>query len=95
MTVAVLDDRLGLVGVSGEFFSGHAISLRPPGRGWSTCCFAVIAMITSSISRRLRRLRRADMAPVAAIAMAELGAGERVMDRALIRLYRLRGMLTE
>ena len=28
LTVAVLDGRLGIVGVSGEFFSGHALSLR-------------------------------------------------------------------
>jgi neutral ceramidase len=94
MTVAVLDDRLGLVGVSGEFFSSHAIGLRRRAR-MEHLLFCGYCNDYQQYFPTIEAASEGGYGTAAPIALAELGAGERVMDRALIRLYRLRGMLAE
>ena len=50
LTTALLDGRIGFVGVSGEFFCEHANHLRRA-PAWSRCCFSAAATTTTSISR--------------------------------------------
>jgi hypothetical protein len=94
LTVALLDGRIGLVGVSGEFFCGHALSLKRRARlehllflGYCNDYQQYFPTIEAAAEGRYG----AD----AAVAPAEVGAGERMMDRALLHLYRMRGLLPE
>ncbi len=92
LTVALLGDRIGLVGVSGEFFCGHSLSLKRRARldhvlflGYCNDYQQYFPTIEAAAERGYG----ADplMAP------AEVGAGEKVMDRALIHLLQLQGKL--
>jgi neutral ceramidase len=94
LTVAVLDGRLGIVGVSGEFFCGHALSLRRRAR-MENVLFCAYCNDYQQYFPTIEAVTEGGYGTAPPVAMAELGAGERVIDRALIRLYRLRGMLTE
>ncbi len=94
MTVAMLDDRLGIVGVSGEFFCGHALSLRRRAR-MDHLLFCAYCNDYQQYFPTIEAVTEGGYGTAPPVAMAELGAGERMMDRALIRLYRLRGLLGE
>jgi neutral ceramidase len=94
MTVAMLDGRLGIVGVSGEFFCGHALSLRRRAR----MDHLLICAYCNDYHQYFPTIEAATeggYGTAPPVAMAELGAGERVTDRALMRLYRLRGLLID
>jgi hypothetical protein len=94
LTVAVLDGRLGIVGVSGEFFCGHALSLRRRAR-MENLLFCAYCNDYHQYFPTIEAVTEGGYGTSPPVAMAELGAGERVIDRALMRLYRLRGMLAE
>jgi hypothetical protein len=94
ITVAVLDGKLGLVGVSGEFFSGHALSLRRRAR-LEHLLFCGYCNDYQQYFPTIEAVTEGGYGTSPPVAMAEVGAGERVMDRALMRLYRLRGMLSQ
>jgi neutral ceramidase len=94
LTTAVLNGELGFVGVSGEFFCEHALSLRRRARlphlfvlGYCNDYHQYFPTIQAS--------SEGGYGTGLPVAVAELGAGERVMDRALIHLYQLRGLLPE
>ena len=90
----MLDGKLGLVGVSGEFFSGHALSLRRRAR-LEHLLFCGYCNDYQQYFPTIEAVTEGGYGTSPPVAMAEVGAGERVMDRALMRLYRLRGMLSQ
>jgi hypothetical protein len=94
MTVAVLDGRLGIVGVSGEFFCGHALNLRRRAR-MEHLLFCGYCNDYQQYFPTIEAAAEGGYGTVPPVGMAELGAGEKMMDRALMRLYRLRGQLNE
>jgi hypothetical protein len=92
LTVALLGDRLGVVGVSGEFFTGHSLSLKRRARldhllflGYCNDYQQYFPTIEAAAERGYGA--DPSMAP------AEVGAGEKVVDRALIHLLQLQGKL--
>jgi len=91
LSVAVLDDKLGLVGVSGEFFCGHALSLRRRAR-LEHLLFCGYCNDYQQYFPTIEAASEGGYGTAPPIGMAELGAGERMMDRALLQLYGLRGL---
>jgi neutral ceramidase len=94
LTVALLDGRLGFVGVSGEFFCGHALSLRRRAR-LDHLLFCGYCNDYQQYFPTIESAAEGGYGTAPPVGMAELGAGERMTDRALFHLYRLRGKLTE
>jgi hypothetical protein len=89
-TTALLGDSIGLIGLPGEPFHGHASRLRDradlPHALVLGCCnghFLYFPTIEAAAEGGYGADPR--MSPIA------LGAGERMLDRALIALYRMRG----
>jgi neutral ceramidase len=92
LTVAVLDGAVGFVGVSGEFFCDHALSLKRRAR----LPHLFVLGYCNDYQQYFPTIQAASeggYGTIPPMAASELGAGERVMDRALIRLYQLRGMV--
>jgi hypothetical protein len=94
VTVAVLDDSLGLVGFSGEMFSDHANTLRRRARlphvfvmGYCNDYHQYFPTIQA--------VSEGGYGTAPPVASAEIGAGEKLTDAALIKLYQLRGKLPE
>jgi hypothetical protein len=90
LTVALLDSRIGLVGVSGEFFCGHALSLKRRAR-LEHLLFLGYCNDYQQYFPTIEAAAEGGYGTDPTVAPAEIGAGERVMDRALIDLYRMRG----
>jgi hypothetical protein len=93
-TVAVLDGKIGFVGVSGEFFSGHALSLRRRAR-LEQLFFCGYCNDYQQYFPTIEAASEGGYGTTPPVGMAELGSGERMMDRALLHLYRLRGKLAD
>jgi hypothetical protein len=92
LTAALLDGRVGFVGVSGEFFSSHALALKRRARldhlFFLGCCNDYQQYFpTIEAAAEGGYGADATMSPV------EVGAGERMMDRALVHLFQMRGRL--
>lgn len=92
LIVAVLDGNIGIVGVSGEFFCGHALSLRRRAR-IDHLLFCSYCNDYQQYFPTIEAATEGGYGTAPPVGMAELGAGERMTDRALIMLFRLRGML--
>ncbi len=92
LTVALLDGRIGLVGVSGEFFCGHAIHLKKRAR-LEHLLFLGYCNDYQQYFPTIEAAAEGGYGADAAVSPVEVGAGERMMDRALIHLYRMRGAL--
>lgn len=92
MTTAVLDGRIGFVGVSGEFFSGHALQLKRRAR-LEHLFFLGYCNDYHQYFPTIEAASEGGYGTEPFVGTAETGAGERMMDRALIQLYRLRGKL--
>ena len=92
LTVAVLDDRVALVGASGEFFCQHGIRLRERARIPHLFFFGY----ANGYHQYFPTIEAAAEGGYGAdpqVAPAALGAGERLMDTALEWIYALRGRL--
>lgn len=94
VTTALLHDEIGFVGISGELFCGHALSLKRRARlkhvfvlGYCNDYHQYFPTIEATAE--------GGYGAVPPIAMAEVGAGERLIDAALIELYRMRGQIIE
>jgi hypothetical protein len=92
LTLALLDNTIGFVGVSGEFFCEHAILLRRRAR----LPYLVVMGYCNDYQQYFPTIQAAaeggyGTAPPHAV--AELGAGEQLMDKTLIKLYQLQGKL--
>jgi hypothetical protein len=92
LTAALLDGRIGFVGVSGEFFSGHALALKRRARlehlFFLGCCNDYQQYFPT-----IEAAAEGGYGADAAMSPVEVGAGERMMDRALIHLFQMRGRL--
>jgi hypothetical protein len=90
LTVALLNDEIGLVGASGEFFSNHAIRLKQRSRLPHTLFFGY----TNDYQQYFPTIEAAAEGGYGAdpgVSPVELGAGETIMNRALFHLYDLQG----
>jgi hypothetical protein len=94
LTVALLNQQIAFVGVSGEFFCQHAIRLRARARverlfffGYNNGYHQYFPTIEGAAEGGYGA--DAQVAPV------EVGAAEQLMDTALIWIYQLQGVLAE
>ena len=94
LTVALLGGRVGLVGVSGEFFCGHALALKRRAR-LEHLLFLGYCNDYQQYFPTIEAAAEGGYGTEPPVSAAEIGAGERVMDRALLHLYRMRGKLPE
>jgi hypothetical protein len=92
LTVALLNGDIALVGVSGEFFSNHAIRLKARARvkqlfffGYSNGYHQYFPTIEA--------VAEGGYGADNAVSPVAVGAGEQVMDTALIRIYQLLGRI--
>jgi hypothetical protein len=92
LTVALLDGRIGFVGVSGEFFCGHALSLKRRAR-LDHLLFLGYCNDYHQYFPTIEAAAEGGYGTEPTVAVAELGAGERMMDRALLHLYQMRRKL--
>jgi hypothetical protein len=90
LTTALLAGKVGLVGVSGEFFSGHALSLKRRAR-LEHLLFLGYCNDYQQYFPTIEGASEGGYGTEPFVASAELGAGERVMDRALLDLCEMRG----
>jgi neutral ceramidase len=94
LTVAILDNTIGFVGVSGELFCEHALSLRRRAR----LEHVVVMGYCNDYQQYFPTIQAAaegGYGTVPPMAIAEVGAGEQITNRALIKLYQLRGKLPD
>jgi hypothetical protein len=92
LTVALLDERIAFVGASGEFFCGHALSLKRRAR-LDHVFFLGYCNDYHQYFPTIEAAAEGGYGADAMVSPVEVGAGERVIDRALILLYQLRGKL--
>lgn len=94
LTAALLDGRIGFVGVSGEFFCGHALSLKRRAR-LEHVFFLGYCNDYQQYFPTIEAASEGGYGTDPLVSPAEDGAGERIVDRALIHLYRMGGKLPE
>lgn len=92
LTAALLDGRIGFVGISGEFFCGHALSLKRRAR-LEHLFFLGYCNDYQQYFPTIEAASEGGYGTEPPVSPAETGAGERIMDRALIHLYQMRGLL--
>lgn len=92
LTTALLDGRVGFVGVSGEFFCGHSLSLKRRAR-LEHLFFLGYCNDYQQYFPTIEAAAEGGYGADPAVSPVEVGAGERMMDQALIHLYRMRGKL--
>jgi hypothetical protein len=92
LTTALLDGRIGFVGVSGEFFCGHALALKRRAR-LGHLFFLGYCNDYQQYFPTIEAAAEGGYGADPLVSPVEVGAGEQVMDRALIRLYKMRGKL--
>jgi neutral ceramidase len=94
LTVALLNDQIGFVGVSGEFFCDHAMGLKRRAR-LPHLLFLGYCNDYHQYYPTIEAAAEGGYGTQVPEANAEPGAGERVADRALLLLYRMRGKIPE
>lgn len=90
MTTALVNGSIGVVAVSGEFFCAHSLALKRRARlpyVWFLGYCNDYQQYFPTIEAAAEGGYGADPR----VSPAEVGAGERMIDRALIRLYEMRG----
>src|SRR5258708_4441569 len=92
MTTLLLDGRIGFVGVSGEFFCTHSLNLKRRAR-LDHVFFLGYCNDYQQYFPTIEAAAEGGYGADAPVSPAEVGAGERMMDRALIRLYRMRNRM--
>jgi hypothetical protein len=94
LATALLGEKIGFVGVSGEFFCAHSLRLKKRAR-LEHLFFLGYCNDYQQYFPTIEAAAEGGYGADSRVAPVELGAGERVMDRALIRLYEMRGKLSE
>jgi neutral ceramidase len=89
LSIALLNGRIGFVGVSGEFFCAHALHLRERAR-LDHLFFLGYCNDHQMYFPTIEAVAEGGYGTESSSAPSELGAGERVMDRALIDLNKMR-----
>ncbi len=92
LTVALLNGDIALVGVSGEFFSNHAIRLKQRARVKQLFFFGY-ANGYHQYFPTIEAVAEGGYGADNAVSPAAVGAGEMVMDTALIRIYQMLGRI--
>jgi neutral ceramidase len=92
LTTALLDGRIGLVGVSGEFFCDHALGLKRRAR-LEHVFFLGYCNDYQQYFPTIEAAAEGGYGTDPVVSPSPPGSGERVIDRALIQLYRMRGKL--
>lgn len=92
LTVAVLNGELGFVGGSGEFFCAHALRLRERAR-LERLFFLGYCNGYHQYFPTIEAVAEGGYGADSQVAPAEVGAGEQLMNTALMWLYELRGKL--
>jgi len=94
LTTALLDGKIGIVGVSGEFFCGHSLSLKRRAR-LEHILFLGYCNDYHQYFPTIEAASEGGYGADATVSAAEVGAGELMMNRALINLYKMRGKLND
>jgi neutral/alkaline ceramidase-like enzyme len=94
LTTALLDGKIGFVGVSGEFFCGHSLSLKQRAR-LEHILFLGYCNDYQQYFPTIQGAAEGGYGADATVSAAEVGAGELMMNRALIHLYQMRGKLMD
>ena len=92
LSTAMLDKSLGFVGLSGEFFSEHGLSLKRRARVPHLFILGYCNDYQQYFPT-IQAVSEGGYGTGLPVSVAELGAGEKVIDRALIHLYQLRGLV--
>ena len=92
LTVALLNGDIALVGVSGEFFSNHAIRLKQRARVKQLFFFGY-ANGYHQYFPTIEAVAEGGYGADNAVSPAAIGAGETIMDTALIRIYQMLGRI--
>jgi neutral/alkaline ceramidase-like enzyme len=94
LTVALLNGEVALVGVSGEFFSNHAIRLKQRARVKQLFFFGY-ANGYHQYFPTIEAVAEGGYGADPAVSPVAVGAGERIMDTALIRIYQMLGRIKD
>jgi hypothetical protein len=94
LTTALLDGKIGIVGVSGEFFCGHSLSLKKRAR-LEHVLFLGYCNDYHQYFPTIEAAAEGGYGADATVSAAEVGAGELIINRALINLYKMRGKLQD
>jgi len=92
LTVALLNGDIGLVGVSGEFFSNHSIRLKERARVKQLFFFGYCNGYHQYFPT-IEAVAEGGYGADSGVSPAAVGAGEEIMDRALLWLYQMRGKI--
>jgi hypothetical protein len=92
LTTVLLDGRIALVGVSGEFFCDHAVQLRRRAE-LQPLLFLGYCNDYHQYFPTIEAAAEGGYGADAMVSPVEIGAGERMMDQALIDLLQMRGKL--
>jgi hypothetical protein len=90
LTVALLNGEIALVGVSGEFFCNHALRLKERARVKQLFFFGYCNGYHQYFPT-IEAVAEGGYGADSAVAPAEAGAGEQIMNTALIRIYQMLG----
>jgi hypothetical protein len=94
LTTALLDGKIGIVGVSGEFFCGHSLSLKKRAR-LEHVLFLGYCNDYHQYFPTIEAAAEGGYGADATVSAAEVGAGELIINGALINLYKMRGKLQD
>src|SRR5206468_3309094 len=94
LTTALVDGRVGVVGVSGEFFCGHALGLKRRAR-LEHVFFLGYCNDYQQYFPTIEAAAEGGYGTDLVVSPSPPGSGERVIDRALLQLYRMRGKLPD
>ncbi len=94
LTVALLDGDIAMVAASGEFFSAHALRLKQRARVKQLFFFGY-ANGYHQYFPTIEAVAEGGYGADAAVAPVEAGAGERIMDTALLRIYQMLGRIAQ
>jgi neutral ceramidase len=92
LTTALVDGRIGLVGVSGEFFADHALHLKRRAR-LEHLLFLGYCNDYQQYFPTIQAVGEGGYGADTTVSPAEIGAGERMMDRALTDLLEMQGKI--
>ncbi len=92
LTVALLNNEIALVGASGEFFANHALRLKERTRGVQVFFFGYCNGYHQYFPT-IEAVAEGGYGADNAVSPVEVGAGEKMMDTALLWLYQMRGKI--
>lgn len=92
LTVALLNNEIALVGASGEFFANHAIRLKERARGVQVFFFGYCNGYHQYFPT-IEAVAEGGYGADNAVSPVEVGAGEKLMNTALVWLYQMLGKI--